>query len=104
MILPLQRRQTAMRSFGLCATGLIAICASQAIAADLAVLDGMPIDRFNKMMALQDTLASVSDKHVARGVYEASTIWPPQYRKLNVCFFGGSEEARRLIAAKALEW
>ncbi|MGE3875418.1 MAG: hypothetical protein AB7F74_20885 [Parvibaculaceae bacterium] len=93
-----------LRGLGLCATGLIAICASGAIAADIPVLDGMPVDRFNKMMAVQDTLASVSDKHVARGVYEASTLWPAQYRKLNVCFFGGSEEARRLIASKAMDW
>lgn len=87
-----------------CALSVAAMLATPAIGADYPVLDGMPVEQFSKMMAVQEALASVSDSDVARGVYKASTIWPPQYRKLNVCFFGGSEEARRLIAQKAADW
>jgi hypothetical protein len=88
----------------LCVLGSSAICALPVLAAERPFLDGMPAEQFNKIRALQDALASVSDEETARGVYMASTVWPPSYRKLKVCFFGGTEEARKLIAEKAMEW
>ena len=93
-----------VRAIGLCVVGLLAMCVRPAMAQESPMLDGMPAELFNRMIAVQEALASVSDIEVARGVYKDSTIWPPQYRKLNVCFFGGSEEARRLIAQKAMAW
>jgi hypothetical protein len=85
------------------AMALIAICALPALAEE-PFIDGLPAEQFNRMIAIQNALASVSDADTARGVYLASTVWPPRYRKLKVCFFGGTDEARKLIADEAMDW
>jgi hypothetical protein len=67
-------------------------------------LDGLPAEYVKHAQAVQKGLGSDTDPDTARGVYFASTVWPMTYRKLKVCFFGGTDEARSIVAEYALNW
>ena len=67
-------------------------------------LDGLPEHLVKHAEAIQKGLGADDDPDTARGVYFASTVWPMTYRKLRVCFFGGSNEARSIIAQFAKDW
>jgi hypothetical protein len=88
------------------AGSLLLSASAIAIAADNPPvhLDGLPAKFVKHAEDVQKGLGSDTDPDTARGVYFASTVWPMTYRKLKVCFFGGSEEARSIIAEYALHW
>jgi hypothetical protein len=67
-------------------------------------LDNLPPDYAARMFALQKALASDGEPEVARGLYIRLLVWNPSYGDLDVCFFGGSDEVRSLIAQHALDW
>lgn len=67
-------------------------------------LDGLPAKFLKHAADIQKGLGSETDPDTARGVYFASTVWPMTYRKLRVCFFGGTKEARAVIAKYAKDW
>jgi Astacin (Peptidase family M12A) len=54
-----------------------------------------------EVMALMKTLAS---DEASRGAFYPLFVWPPSIKKLKVCFFGGSEEARAAIRELASDW
>jgi hypothetical protein len=56
------------------------------------------IDGLQRVQAIQKDLGSGADDEVSRGVYWKAAVWPPTYQQLRVCFFGGTPEARRIIA------
>ena len=67
--------------------------------------DRWPIlERVEGSDPLQAALKSGGDAGVAYSIYWAVKVWPKQYRKLRVCFFGGTDEARSLIAEYAMDW
>jgi hypothetical protein len=67
-------------------------------------LDTWPSDYVLHMQRLQKALGGDNDPEVARGVYYGGAVWPLSYPELSVCFFGGTPEARGLIAKYAMDW
>ena len=89
-----------------CLAGLAFLLSSSMAIADqpARILDTLPLDYVRRVQALQNALASGGDAEAARSVYYGGAVWPISYRQLNVCFFGGTSEARTLIAEAAGDW
>lgn len=67
-------------------------------------LDTWPKDYVLHMQKLQKALGGDDEPEAARGVYYGGAVWPLSYPELRACFFGGTAEARGLIAKYAMDW
>lgn len=65
---------------------------------------GVPQDQLKRLDERMKTLESLGNPDVARAFYERSSVWPPSYTKLRVCFFGGSDETNDTVAEIARQW
>lgn len=66
--------------------------------------DGLPVEHVKRLMQYQDALQKLDDSEQARGIYRSATLWGPNYPKLRVCFFEGSQALRDVVAKVASEW
>jgi hypothetical protein len=82
----------------------IALC-SGASAQDMrALLDQVPQAYLKRVSDFEKMLLSADSSDQARSVYFKGKLWAPSYKRLKVCFFGGSKELRAKIADVASEW
>jgi len=102
------RATKAMKLF--CAAAVVGLAATSLARADSAMdvkqmqLDGLPKELWMRVQQHNQALEGIDDSEAARGVYSTIWVWPPTYTKLRVCFFGGPQLARQLIAQAAKEW
>jgi hypothetical protein len=68
------------------------------------LVDKMPKENIKLIKEHQKNLESLDNSDQARGLYSTIVLWPPNYPKLRVCFFGGSKALRQLIAKTATDW
>jgi hypothetical protein len=94
-------RPSVMIALFLLLTGSVAAPAS---AQDAPFLDGMPMEQFAAARDLQKAFEALDSSEQARAVFRTSVEWPPTYKKLRVCFFGGNQKLRATIAGMAKEW
>jgi hypothetical protein len=87
----------------LCMTGL-ALGETSVMEVKQQQLDGLPQNLWKRIQEHQKAVESLDDSEAAKGVYSTIWLWPPTYPKLRVCFFGGPQLARQLIAKTAKEW
>jgi hypothetical protein len=83
---------------------LTGLAAAPASAQSEPFLDGMPIAQFAAVRELQKTFEAIDSSEQARAVFRTSVEWPPTYKRLRVCFFGGSQKLRATIASVAKDW
>lgn len=89
------------------ASVIAAAAASGAIAAEknpLLARDGLPEKYVKRIKQYQSALEKLDDSDQSKGVYRNSSLWGPNYPKLRVCFFEGSQELREVVANVAKEW
>lgn len=67
-------------------------------------LDGMPPAHFEAVQAFRQAAEAIDSTDAARAVFRTTVEWPPSYKRLRVCFFGGNQELRGTIAGIAKEW
>lgn len=66
--------------------------------------DGLPDKYIERIKSYQDALESIDNSDAAKGIYRSSYLWGPNYPKIRVCFFQGSQPLRDLVATVAKEW
>jgi hypothetical protein len=89
------------------AAGVVAAAASGALAEDKKpelARDKLPEKYVKRMEEYQKALDKLDDSDQAKGIYRNSSLWGPNYPKLRVCFFEGSQALREVIANVAKEW
>jgi hypothetical protein len=86
-----------------CMTGL-AQAQSKVMEVKQIQLDGLPQNLWKRIQEHDKALEGLDDSDSAKGVYSTIWLWPPSYPKLRVCFFGGPQLARQIIAATAKDW
>src|SRR5438105_1119248 len=86
-----------------CLSGL-ALGQSKVMEVKRIQLDGLPANLWKRIEEHNKNLASLDDSDAAKGVYSTIWLWPPTYPVLRVCFFGGPQLARQLIAQAAKDW
>jgi hypothetical protein len=89
------------------ASVIAAAAASGAVAAEknpLLARDGLPEKYVKRIKQYQAALDKLDDSDQSKGVYRNSSLWGPNYPKLRVCFFEGSQELREVVANVAKEW
>ena len=97
---------TANRWLGLLA-GLgaaLAVTSGAALAHDPNTGKMLPKKYIDRMAQSLQNVQSLGTAEETRGIFEPMFQWPPSYKKLRVCFFGGSDEVRTTIAQLANEW
>ncbi|WP_162914253.1 hypothetical protein [Taklimakanibacter lacteus] len=70
----------------------------------LLARDGLPAEYVKRMLQYQQALEKLDDSEQAKGIYRNTTLWGPNYPKLRVCFFEGSQALRDAVANAASEW
>jgi hypothetical protein len=75
-----------------------------ALAHDLKTGKMLPKKYIDRMAQQLQNVQSLGTAEETRGIFEPMFQWPPSYKKLRVCFFGGSDEVRTTIAQLANEW
>ena len=100
-----------MKALGLSkwiAASVIAVAAaSGAMAAEKNVVlarDGLPPKYFKRVKEYEKALNKLDDSEQSKGIYRNSSLWGPNYPKLRVCFFEGSQALREVVANVAKEW
>lgn len=83
---------------------LAALACGPTHAQERPFLDGMPAEQFKATHDLQKTFEAIDSSDQARAVFRTSVEWPPTYKKLRVCFFGGDQKLRAVIAKYAKQW
>jgi hypothetical protein len=68
------------------------------------LVDKMPMEYLRIIKQHQKNLESLDNSEQAKGLYSTLVLWPANYPKLRVCFFGGSKALRQLIAKTATDW
>lgn len=89
------------------ASAIAAAAAGGALAAEknpLLARDGLPDKYIKRIKQYQEALEKLDDSDQAKGIYRNSTLWGPNYPKIRVCFFDGSQELREVVANVAKEW
>lgn len=89
------------------ASVLAAAAASGAIAAEktsLLARDRLPAQYVKRIKEYQKQLNKLDNSDQAKGIYRDSSLWGPNYPKLRVCFFEGSQALREVVANVAKEW
>jgi hypothetical protein len=64
----------------------------------------MPQAYLKRAADFEKALLSADSSDQARSVYFKGKLWAPSYKRLRVCFFGGSKALRAKIADIASEW
>jgi hypothetical protein len=80
------------------------LACGKASAQEQPFLDGLPAEQFKATRELQKAFEAIDSSEQARAVFRTTVEWPPTYKKLRVCFFGGNQELRAVIASIAKEW
>ncbi len=89
------------------ASAIAVAAAGGAVAAEkkpLLARDGLPAEYVKRMADYQKALLKIDDSQQSRGIYRSATVWGPNYPKLRVCFFEGSQALRAVVAKAASEW
>ncbi len=66
--------------------------------------DKLPEKYFRRIQQYQAALNKLDDSEASKGIYRNSSLWGPNYPKLRVCFFEGSQALREVVANVAKEW
>ncbi|MGE3876843.1 MAG: hypothetical protein AB7F74_28125 [Parvibaculaceae bacterium] len=100
-----------MTAFGfskwILAAGVAAAAASGALAEEKNLLlarDKLPEQYVKRIEQYQKALDKLDDSDQAKGIYRNSSLWGPNYPKIRVCFFEGSQALRDVVANVAKEW
>lgn len=86
---------------------IAAMAASGAMAAEKNLLlarDKLPPKYFKRIKEYEKALNKLDNSDQSKGIYRNSSLWGPNYPKLRVCFFEGSQALRELVANTAKEW
>ena len=89
------------------AAAIALAAANGAVAAEknpLLARDGLPEKYVKRIKEYQKALDKLDDSDQAKGIYRNSSLWGPNYPKLRVCFFEGSQALRDIVANVAKEW
>ncbi|MGE0006709.1 MAG: M12 family metallopeptidase [Parvibaculaceae bacterium] len=70
----------------------------------LLARDKLPVKYVKRIKEYQKALDKLDDSDQAKGIYRNSSLWGPNYPKLRVCFFEGSQALREVVANVAKEW
>lgn len=66
--------------------------------------DGLPDKFIERIKSYQEALESIDNSDAAKGIFRSSYLWGPNYPKIRVCFFAGSQALREVVANAAKEW
>ena len=90
------------------AASMIAVAAaSGAMAAEknpLLARDGLPEKYIKRIKQYEKALEKLDSSDQSKGIFRNSSLWGPNYPKLRVCFFEGSQALREVVANVAKEW
>ena len=78
--------------------------ASGSLAAENVARDGLPAKYVKRIKEYQNALDKLDDFDQAKGIYRNSSLWGPNYPKIRVCFFEGTQALREVVANVAKEW
>jgi len=97
---------TAIRWFGALAGLTTALtCASGAVLAhDPTTGKFLPQKYVDRMAQQLQSIQSLGTAEETRGIFEPMFQWPPSYKKLRVCFFGGNDDVRIAVKELADAW
>src|SRR5215216_3278761 len=89
------------------ASVIVAVAASGAMAAEKSLLlarDKLPAKYFKRVKEYEKALNKLDNSDQSKGIFRNSSLWGPNYPKLRVCFFEGSQALREVVANVAKEW
>jgi hypothetical protein len=89
------------------ASAIAAAAASGAMAAEknpLLARDGLPLKYVKRIQQYENALGKLDSSDQGKGIFRSSSLWGPNYPKLRVCFFEGSQALREVVANVAKEW
>lgn len=83
-----------------------ALNVSSAMAGDplLSGKELLPSAYLDRMAAIRSGLLDLDNSDTARGLYSTLSNWPPDYKKLRVCFMAGSDAVNAAVAKVAGSW
>src|SRR5262249_23939982 len=64
----------------------------------------LPKKYVDRMAQQLQNIQSLGTAEETRGIFEPMFQWPPSYKKLRVCFFGGTDDVRVAVKELAEAW